>query len=945
MVPSPRKRAAPTTTFNSTWNAADAAFLDPNALPLAKIPRAWERKQEVKRVGQGKEKRIWRRFNLRSHAHNTPQDAAAADNSDDDDDRDEQDARSRAVKRRQHMSPKAMEKTASKLNGKKRAFKATRWDRRKSVLPSMTLSRHVTLGSTDALTGKKAARIDDPASSVENEANGHDEEGDSRDVTEVESENFTQADAAMGEQGDTVPHADPDRQDSRAAFTFTMDTPTVDDLPDYESLDGHQNMHSENESRPAEDATLANLFRSPIKYISTANMPSPEKVDYPHLPHSDGSQAELHRATHEINENFATSIAQDRVSTAVETQNATVPSEATIDVEESKVEQAQSPTMTKGSEAPTQVQYPTLPLYNNQASTTSDQDIDQDEDEQADLSEIEVSMDAEVTFGDDNCNQEDTPGSLEVKDPDEEFTEATLQLDIMRDYRAALQKYDAAAPSKASEPVDEQSVERTQHEPEEGDMEMTDAPDTASTQDITDGLTLSFTPAQSQPLDPTPRKLHSPPPPLRLELGPDDATMTVAFDDDTAVLKDFLNRAAASKAEKAAITTHRRESLQNRRDSDVVRHALASPRKVLEDKDPNSPSKHDNELTLELSQNLTLSMPTEPLLSPTPGVVEPEEDAEGKSARTSRRSSRTKRSRLPAPASTGPAPAPKIAIRRADGNEVVVLKKDDAKVLADLTRTNTRKNKQGAFGVTLRLMKLMMEASSLPPIDDATKELVVGKNVRWDEQLAYYQENPETVANALAEAESLATPDELGMTDAVSEPKKKKAKTSKDSTPKVRRVRGLGSANGTPGKGLLAPASLLPEAVQEEKESVAAPSQQLPGSKVGKVRKMPVASTSIDSGLSSRSTDTKLPTLDVTPVGVAPSTQRKSRLAAPKKVLLPQTSSSTPGEGKENVQRSGLSDATPKKGIPAPKVIVPPTAATPTASMESGLPRRRGRKY
>lgn len=139
MVPSPRKRAAPTTTFNSTWNATDAAFLDPNALPLAKIPRAWERKQEVKRVGQGKEKRIWRRFNLRSHAHNTAQDAAAADNSDDDDDHDEQDARSRAVKRRQHMSPKAMEKTASKLNGKKRAFKATRWDRRKSVLPSTTL--------------------------------------------------------------------------------------------------------------------------------------------------------------------------------------------------------------------------------------------------------------------------------------------------------------------------------------------------------------------------------------------------------------------------------------------------------------------------------------------------------------------------------------------------------------------------------------------------------------------------------------------------------------------------------------------------------------------------------------------------------------------------------------------------------------------------------------
>lgn len=122
MAPSPRKRAAPTATtvFNTTWNEADAAYLDPSTLPVAKIPRAWERKPEVKRIGQGKEKKIWRRFNLRSRT----------DTAEDDDD-DEQDARSRPVKKRQHMSPKAMEKT-----GKKRAFKATRWDRRKSVLPS-----------------------------------------------------------------------------------------------------------------------------------------------------------------------------------------------------------------------------------------------------------------------------------------------------------------------------------------------------------------------------------------------------------------------------------------------------------------------------------------------------------------------------------------------------------------------------------------------------------------------------------------------------------------------------------------------------------------------------------------------------------------------------------------------------------------------------------------
>ena len=59
---------------------------------------------------------------------------------DEEEDEEEQDARSRPVKRRQHMSPKAMEKSTSRL-GKKRAFKATRWDRRKSVLPSTLLTR------------------------------------------------------------------------------------------------------------------------------------------------------------------------------------------------------------------------------------------------------------------------------------------------------------------------------------------------------------------------------------------------------------------------------------------------------------------------------------------------------------------------------------------------------------------------------------------------------------------------------------------------------------------------------------------------------------------------------------------------------------------------------------------------------------------------------------
>jgi len=124
MVPSPRKHAS-RTSFNQTWDGIDASFLDPASLPIARIPRGWERKQETKKTEEGREKKIWRRFGLRSRASDAPDEA----------DEEEHDARSRAVKKQQHMSPKAMEKSSARANGRKRNFKATRWDRRKSVLP------------------------------------------------------------------------------------------------------------------------------------------------------------------------------------------------------------------------------------------------------------------------------------------------------------------------------------------------------------------------------------------------------------------------------------------------------------------------------------------------------------------------------------------------------------------------------------------------------------------------------------------------------------------------------------------------------------------------------------------------------------------------------------------------------------------------------------------
>ncbi|KAL1801578.1 hypothetical protein ACET3X_001920 [Alternaria dauci] len=872
MVFTPRQRATPAKTFDNTWNETDAAFLTPSALPVSKIPRGWERRQEVKRVGQGKEKKIWRRFNLRSRADDTPQES---------EDDEEQDARSRPVKRLQQMSPKAMEKSTSGL-GKKRAFKATRWDRRKSVLPR-----------------KRAAQIGDSVISADDQAHSEEEEDD---TPNMDGEDSFETIADTDEPMEPV-------EDDGAAFTFAVDAPTAE-VSDHESVQGGQE-----DPGSTEDATIAKLFRSPLKQTSTPSNASLEKVEYPQLPLSDSLEAEtvLTEETSKVVEQISTEMMH---AEGLEEETLT-PSEVMVGDKSNETAPEQTKPMSEVSHAVAELQYPALPLDDASTSPTLALDEGLNEDEDADLSEVVLGTLAGEVQEDGNTI-EDMPSSPEASVHEDDFTEASLQLNIQREYQAAVEKH---VPSPRKNTIS-------------SEVDMTDAP-VAST-DIADGLTFSFTP--TKPQSPAPRRLHSPPPPPRPESGPDDVTMTVAFDDDTAILKDFLNRAAASKAEKAAVTTHKRESLQNRRDSDVVRHALASPRKALEEKDPNSPSKPHTELTLDLSQIPILSKPAEVSPSPNPDAEEPE-TAEEKSAQAARRSSRKKISRLPAP---GP---PKINIRRADGNEVVVLKKDDAKVLADVTRNNTRKNKQGAFCVTVRLMKLSMDSYNLPPIDETEKEPIVGKNVRWDETLAYYQENPDTVANALAEAESLSTPDELGMPDAP-EPKKKKEKISKTSTPKIRRVRGLGTTNGTPGKGLLAPSSLLPEAVQKEKEAA---DKQAPKAKSTKVKKMPVASstsTSIDSNLSSSTSDTKLPSLDVTPVGVQPGAQRKSRLAAPKKVVLPQTPSSAKAGDKENANRSGLTNSTPKKGLPAPKVVIPTTAGVPApVGMESGLPRRRGRKY
>ena len=127
MAPTPRK-SAPTTTA-PTWHETNADFLDPACLPMSKVPRAWDRKQQTVKTSDGRQKKVWRRYTTRSNATATP----SAD--DEGQEEEEGDSRYRAVKKLQRLRPDDMTMVVAAPKAKKRGFKATRWDRRKSVLP------------------------------------------------------------------------------------------------------------------------------------------------------------------------------------------------------------------------------------------------------------------------------------------------------------------------------------------------------------------------------------------------------------------------------------------------------------------------------------------------------------------------------------------------------------------------------------------------------------------------------------------------------------------------------------------------------------------------------------------------------------------------------------------------------------------------------------------
>lgn len=986
MAPSPRK-AAP--AFDSTWHETDVTFLNPTSLPLPKIPRAWERMPKLPFARDGKYKKVWRRYELRSQPMGQQSKLSSSE-----EEQEGSKSPARAVKKLR-LKRGELGESAPIWETKKPAFTATRWEWRKSVLPR-----------------KKPSHTNDDHEDVEpaTELDHQYETGGAEDPLALMSE--LTSDAGDGDASHEFP-----------TEVIEAQMPTITDLHEggVESCSNNQDFDKHSES-PQEEAPFSGSIitsgSDSMSAESTSHILEDSPVeDEPKVEDALGSSAgqEGEVTEQETNVNFQCPPIQPSclesagslmVHDTIETGS--ISEEHTLNQSETKTEQSVSSIPMNGSKEPEKAakepsEEVTYNIEEENVETLDssslnfgleskiDDNIDTDVLEVKEsaqdiglLQRAETSQTAFAQKSDSSTKGNDVDELMYSPDvgEDVDMTASSEQLatsvdnmeeiedqGIENEEQSELVFRGSETPttreSLAKAEMNESAIEQASEQelessamplsPRLGSEKLPNNPqDDALPESIADGLTLGGSTqvevVSISSIKNTTRKLRSPSPPP-LEATQED--ITTHLDDDTAILKDFLTRAAASKASKAnkVATIARRTSLSHRRDSDAVRHALASPRKILEDKDPNSPSPHmsyDTTATLDLSESLTLHQSTNTTLDDHEST-----DAEVAKApaTSSRRSTRSRSSRTPhPPPSHNPQPqtANRIPVRRADGGEPVVLRRTEAQELGILTRANTRKNKGGAVAASVRLLKLAAEQAVVAGsiVDKAVEASRDGaaagerKAVRWDEMLVCFQHRTDSTslsAEALAElteatvqgkadVETLdPSPDEPASLDAGNAIPKSRSK-SKDkaaSTPRIRRLRRLGVASGTPGKGLLAPASLLPVEALEEKEKVVTEVSRL--AKPTRARKLPVASEAANL------LETQpLKQEQEVPVQVEKEVkERKSRLATARKVKIPvSTTPAVPVDDKEN----SLITGTPKKGVGV------------AVGVETGLPRRRGAK-
>jgi hypothetical protein len=157
-------------------------------------------------------------------------------------------------------------------------------------------------------------------------------------------------------------------------------------------------------------------------------------------------------------------------------------------------------------------------------------------------------------------------------------------------------------------------------------------------------------------------------------------------------------------------------------------------------------------------------------------------------------------------------------VRLNEGNDTINLTKSEAQITAILTRRNTRKNKGAALSVPDRLVKWRADVEVLGK-DGATPDPkdVAGntKRVGWTATICYLDQatGKHGVAPLVDASQNSAEPEPLEPMTA-GQPARA-TRSTRSSTPRLRKVRGLGATNGTPAKEVLS-STILPDELAED---------------------------------------------------------------------------------------------------------------------------------
>ena len=295
--------------------------------------------------------------------------------------------------------------------------------------------------------------------------------------------------------------------------------------------------------------------------------------------------------------------------------------------------------------------------------------------------------------------------------------------------------------------------------------------------------------------------------------------------DDAEVLNNFLSKAKAKRAAKAAVAAQEHTATEEKavQEEEVAIPNLPTPRsrRALEELDANSPSpspqkvpsvrKAEDASGSPLSKN---AVPKADKAKNGPQQQQQQQQQPGSPTAT-RRSTRTRTPRAP-PKSNIPTPQNTLSLRRAKGNEFVFLQRTEAQELALVTRKNTRNNKGNSVLPKYTLLSLSKgqksaEASPSPDSSNGNGKNGSGKRVCWnDARLVEFEDGEESQPAASASPEPTDEPSDrttrAGSDEKPDKQSSEKQKTSSNrstrsqtsiitmpQSPAARRVRRLGS--------------------------------------------------------------------------------------------------------------------------------------------------------